>query len=693
MEAGLQSGAFSRPERRLAGPALVVLAVVLLLARARPLWSAYLDKLRAGHPAGVVAGAAIAALFLGVLLAMGLRFRPAAVGLGLAAFAAATLILSGNAAAGCAAILVVSATLSIGDLVVRALRRGSGGRDDLSSTFAAGFVAVGLAVLGLAEAGWLSAVSLAAVLAAGALALPRRLPDLARRCARAVRVPRGSAPPGLESAWLAFVLLVIAAAWMGALCPEVSWDGLAYHLPEARAIAQTGRILPARDLAPQSYLWRAHESFLSLGFFYGGERVARLLQLAVGLFAFGATVALARRIGGGGSGPLAALLLAAFPTAMLQLHAAYVDWPAAFLVTAAAAELAAGFEEEGRGGRLRVAGFLFGGAVAAKIFAFLAAPALLVLALRRREGRPRALAAFVLAGALALVPWMLWSVRHGGTVAAPFGSSVFDAAGRLQRGEFFTRSPASGAASPAAVPWSTRAVRFVRLPYDLVFHSSRFEANGDGYNGVLVLAAAAGLAGWSARRLAVFSAVALAALLPWSQLYLPSVRFLFPLFPLYAVFVAEGLERLTQASAGGWGRAAGVALLAAAAAFPVQAGSSGLEARVAFGRLSREAYLDEVLPAHPLWGRVRAADRVLFLGENDRFHSPAAEDWRDDFAPAAGWGADPDAWRRGLDELGITAILVREDRRPGAPASLEALGLPLVPVARRGPALLLRVRR
>jgi hypothetical protein len=208
-----------------------------------------------------------------------------------------------------------------------------------------------------------------------------------------------------------------------------------------------------------------------------------------------------------------------------------------------------------------------------------------------------------------------------------------------------------------------------------------------------VLAAAAGLAGWSTRRVAVFAAVALAALLPWSQLYLPSVRFLFPLFPLYAVFTAEGLERLTRSFSRGAGRVAGGALLAAAAAFPVQAGSSGLEARVAFGRLSREAYLDDRLPAHSLWRLVRRDDRILFLGENDRFHCPAAESWRDDFAPVSGWGADPAAWRRGIDALGITSILVREDRRPEAPARLESLGGGLVPLGRSGPAVLYRVGR
>jgi hypothetical protein len=688
MEAGLQSGAPSRPERRLLGPAFVVLAVVLVLARARPLWSTYLDKLRAGHAPAVVAAAAALAVALGVLLAIGLRRRPAAVVLGLATFAATTAVLSGNAAAAAVAALVLAATLSIGDLAVRALSGEKPGAGDLSSTFAAGFVTVGLVVLGLAEAGWLTAASLAAVLAAGAVALPRRLPGLARRCVGAVRLPRGSAPAGVESAWLAFVLLVLVAVWMGALCPDVSWDGLAYHLPEARAVAETGRILPERDLAPQSYLWRAHETYLSVAFFFGGERVARFLQLAVGLFAFGATLALARRVGGGGAGPLAALLVAAFPTAMLQLRATYADWPAAFLVAAAAAELAAA---RGGGGRLRLAAFLLGGAVATKVFAVLAAPALLVLAVRARP-RPRALGAALLCAAAALGPWLAWSIRYGGSVAAPFGSSVLDAAGRLGRGEYFTHSPASGVAA-AGTGRAERAARFVRLPYDLVFHSRRFEANGDGYNGVLVLAAAAGLAGWSARRLAVFSAVALSALLPWSQLYLPSVRYLFPLFPLYAVFAAEGLERLTGSFSGVAGRAAGGALLAAAAAFPVQAGSSGLEARVAFGRLSREAYLDDRLLSRPLWRQVRPDDRVLFLGENDRFHCPAAESWRDDYSPVAAWGADPAAWRRGVDALGITAILVREDRRPDAPARLEALGDRLVPLGRRGPAVLYRVGR
>jgi hypothetical protein len=225
-----------------------------------------------------------------------------------------------------------------------------------------------------------------------------------------------------------------------------------------------------------------------------------------------------------------------------------------------------------------------------------------------------------------------------------------------------------------------------------VFHSSRFEANGDGYDGVLALAMVVGLAGFRPRRLLAFAVVSLPVLWVWAQLAIPSVRFLFPLYPLYAVFVGEGLRRLTSGFAGGWGTAAGWSLLAAAAAFPVQFGSSGLEWLVAAGRVSRERFLEERLPSYRLSAALAPGDRVVLLGENDRFHCPASLAWRDDFRPVSDWGRDPAAWRRGLDVLGITAILFREDRRSAAPLLAELRGRIEV-VGRHGPAVLYRVRR
>jgi hypothetical protein len=685
MQAGLQ-GEAAGPARRF-GPGLVVVAVLLAVWRALPLALAYLGKLEAAHSTPALAGAAAALASLFGLLWLGLLRRPVVVAGGLALFAAATAALSGNALAIVAAFPLLAATLVAGDLVARGLRGVDAEAGDLASVFGAGIVAVGLGVLVLGEVGLLSRGTLAAALVLPAVLRRRRLGPLARLVAGGMRLPRGDAPRPIEAAWLAFAVLVLVAVWVGALGPDVSWDGLAYHLPEARDMAAAGRVEPLPDLAPQSLLWRNHDAYLSLGFFFGGERVARLLQLAVGLGAFGATLALARRVGAGGAGPLVVLGLAAFPTAMLQLHATYVDWPAAFLVAAAAGELAAG---RGEDGRVRLAGFLFGGAVATKVFALAAAPALAVLAWRARP-RARVLAVALPCGLAVLAPWLAWSARRAGSVVAPYAGSPAELVARVAQGHYFTTSPASGAAA-APAPLGDRVARFARLPYDLVFHSSRFESNGDGYNGIFALVALAGLAGWSSRRVALFAVAALPALVPWSMLYLPSVRFLFPLYPLYAVFVAEGLRRLTGRFAGRGGAAAGLALLAAAVAFPVQLGSSGLEWRLAGGGLSRDQYLAARLPAYPLWERMGSADRILFLGENDRFHCPARAAWRDDFLPVAAWGRDAQAWRRGLDVLGITHLVDREDRRNSA-GLVGQLRDRLELVTRNGPAVLYRVRR
>ena len=138
--------------------------------------------------------------------------------------------------------------------------------------------------------------------------------------------------------------------------------------------------------------------------------------------------------------------------------------------------------------------------------------------------------------------------------------------------------------------------------------------------------------------------------------------------PLYAVFCAEGLRRLTGRLAGAWGAAAGVALLGAAAAFPVQLGSSGVEWRVAAGRMSREQSLAARLPGYRLWPGVTARDRVLFVGENDRFHCPAELAWSADYLPVAAWGRDPAAWRAGLDALGVTLCTAPYGPAPGGAA-------------------------
>src|SRR4029077_12134073 len=100
-----------------------------------------------------------------------------------------------------------------------------------------------------------------------------------------------------------FAAAILLACWVAAQGTDTSWDALAYHLPEARDLAVTGRVGAAPELAPQSLLWHNHDAFLALGFLVGGEgggeRVVSILQFAIGLAVFGAALALPRRVGAG----------------------------------------------------------------------------------------------------------------------------------------------------------------------------------------------------------------------------------------------------------------------------------------------------------------------------------------------------------------------------------------------------------
>ena len=454
------------------GSALVVVAAVRLIARAAPLAWAYVVKLRGLHAASSLALAAAAGLAALVVLTLGVWRLPRATAAGLAALGLVVALLAGNAAALLFAAGILAGTLLLGDLVARLLlgREPRTAAWDLASVLASGIVAAGLLVLALAQAGLLTPRVLAVVAVALVAARARRVPWFAARArrmpwfaARAFRSPGGEARPRrlVEAAWLAFASAVLLACWVAAQAPDTSWDALVYHLPEARDIAVTGRVEAAPELAPQSLLWHNHDAFLALGFLAGGEggrgeRVVSILQFAIGLAVFGAALALARRLGVGRAAPLIVLALAAFPPAMLQLHWAYVDWPAALLVTAAAAQLAErNLRGERKGAARRVPPGRSGrheGLRALRAAGDGAARAARGRAARARRG--------VRVRGLPLAPWLLWSHRYAGSIVAPYADSPGELLRRAASGRFFTTSPASGAMRPAATSATRRCACF-----------------------------------------------------------------------------------------------------------------------------------------------------------------------------------------------------------------------------------------
>ncbi len=671
---------------------ILVLLTATVLWHARPLIAGYCAKLIELHGPRVTLLAAAGGALAFFLLSVSLWHWPQPTVLATLMAAVTLASTSGNLGALLIAAAILALTLVAGDAVARLVRGTEADHDEeLILTFAVGTVSIGLTVLLLGEARLLVRPALLSG-ALGLLVLRRSsLRTLGLRVCRAAKAVGELRPSNpTEAGWAAFAVVALMAVWVGVLSPEVSWDGLAYHLPEVRDIVLKGRIAPLAALAPQTLFWRNHESFLAAGFFFGGEPAARLLHFAVGLGGFAAGVALVRRLGEPGARPLMLLSLVAFPFACYQLRATYVDWPAAFLVAASAVAVAAG---GGDSRRVRLGVFLFSAAIVVKVTSVFAAPALLLLAWRRQDLALRRFPVLILVALAPLLPWLAWSQSRAGYFLAPYATSGSSLISRLTGGYFFM-SPAameheSGPSAPQAEDRSLRA--FTYLPYSLTYHTSRFEGFRDGYGGVLALLILPGALGWGLRRAVWFSAAALGALVPWYLMHDPSYRYLLPLYPLYAAFVAGGLWRLTKGFEGHAGRVAAVCLLAAALAFPVQLGSSGIEWRVATGFLSPREALAAQLPSYPLWHSVGPKDRVVFLGEFDRYHCGCERAYRIEYDPVSRWGLDPALWKAGLAELSVDYVAYRD--RENYRQLVDGLSGSLQLIAENRDARLYRVKR
>ncbi len=668
---------------------LLVLLAVAILWRAEPLIEGYFGKLVTLHGLRATLLAAVAGASGFALLTVSLRLWPRLTLLAALATAAALALISGNLGSLLAASAILAAVFVCGDATARLVRGREAGEEELVLTFAAGVLSVGLLVFLLGEIRLLGRPALL-LCAVGLFVLRREhLRVLARRIGRAVAALAELRPTSLIAAgWIAFTFLVLAAIWVGVLSPEVGWDALAYHLPEVRDLVLRGRVEPLPALAPQTLFWRHHESFLAAGFYFGGEAVVRFLHFAVGIGAFAAVPALVSKLRVPAASSLALLSLSAFPFACYQLRSTYVDWPAAFLVAAAAVAFASAEAEPPRNGRLGAV--LFAGAIATKVFALFAAPALALLAWRRHALTLRSLPLIVLLAATPLLPWLAWSESRAGFFLAPYASSFSLLTSRLTGGYFFVSpAPLTDEGTPQTASRSLRD--FALLPYSLTYHTNRFERFRDGYGGVFALLILPGVLGWGPRRFAAFVAAALAVLLPWYLLHEPAYRYLLPVYPLYVAFAAGGLWRLTGGFEGLAGRAAAACLLAAAFALPVQLGSSGIEWKVAAGLLSREEALEIQLPSYPLWRAIRPTDRVLFLGEFDLYHCRCERAYRFGYHPVSDWELDPARWRKGLADLGIDYIAYRE--QSGLAPLLEGLRSDLQLTGENRDARLYRVKR
>ena len=664
------------------------LAVVLVLGRARPLWAAYLDKLRAGHaPAssrprppwpsrsGPARGRSAPTARRGRARSRGVRrrdggsLRQRRSGGRRRARPRRDALDRRSRGAGAA-----RREARRGRSLVELRRRLRDGRPRGARARRGGMADGPLARRG----------------SRGGSA---RTPAAAPRSRAPLRPCRASSegerPGRLESAWLAFVLLVLVAVWMAALCPDVSWDGLAYHLPEARRGRRDGTHPPrARPRAAVVSLARPRDvpggRLLLRGRTRGAIPPARRRPLRVRRDAR-ARAARRRRRGRPSRGP---------PPRRLS------DGDAA-----AASDLRrlAGGLPRGGGGRGARGGARRGRAPSPRRLPPRRRGRDEGLRRARRSGAPRpgCPRASPPAGARRGPPLRLGRARpvarleHSprrvgrGAVRlvrsrrrrAPGARRVLHAlAGLRRRGGGDRTGRAGGAVRPAALrprlPLAPLRGQRRRL-------QRRARARGGGGARGMERAAPRGLLG----RGALGAPALVAALPPVGAVPLPALPALRGV-RRGGPRAAHGLLRGRGGPRGGRRASRRRRGVPGAGRLERARGARRVRTPLAGGVPRRPP----ALPARS-GGRCGRTTASCSSARTTASTVPAAESWRDDIRPVAAWGADPAAWRRGSMRLGITAILVREDRRPDARARLEALGDRLVPLGRRGPAVLYRVGR
>ena len=328
------------------------------------------------------------------------------------------------------------------------------------------------------------------------------------------RRPRNSAPRIPAAGWVVFAAY---GAWylVNALAPEITPDGITYHLGLAREYVHLGGF-PDRiafyDLIPQGM-----EMLYTVAYAFGRHPAAKLVELAFFLAGVPLIFRLGERLG---LDSVNSLVTAAFyfcaPVIGLTGSSSYNDAAGVFFLLAALYLLL--------DSRYFEAGMCAGFCYAIKMPGLLIAACAVAWLLIRRRVKPAAILAS--GAALGIVPWMLRAFTATGNPFAPLAARVFP-------NPYFHIATELGLAADLR---SLDGVRWTQVPWELAF--------GDrlaGTYGPLLLGLPLGLLALKRRegRLLWLGAVILAA--PW--ITNSGARFLMQSAVLAAFALAMSLPR------------------------------------------------------------------------------------------------------------------------------------------------------
>lgn len=426
-------------------------------------------------------------------------------------------------------------------------------------------------------------------------------------------------------------LLALAPLFVLALYPPTAFDETMYHLPFARAFAQSGG-LPAMPALRFPVFPALGELLFAETLLLAGDVATHFVALVAVLATAGLLVAWGRRAFSPQAGWIAAALWLGNPIVAHLAGTDYVDPLLALFVTGALFS-AWNYRQSGERYWLLLAAAFAGSAAGVKYLGlFFAAAVFVDLALARRKPLLFVFLAFVV-----LAPTYIRIAAHSGNPIFPylpgiFGSTPWDP---------IALKPMADVIAPETL------VRFVRLPWDVVFHRSSLGQHP--LFSPFYLLGLPLLFHSRVRRLAAIPLV-------WAAVFLflpPDSRYLVPILPPLSLALA-GSIRIEKRS-----------LLAAICALAFLPGWLYAGYRVVkqgpppSTAAERDLYLAHKLPLYPA---VRHLDRIskvayAFNVENMKyFHGGALYgDW-----------IGPVSYRRLLPLVEKPALLHRELRKLGA---------------------------
>lgn len=263
----------------------------------------------------------------------------------------------------------------------------------------------------------------------------------------------------ISGRWIALGLLALAPLFVLAIYPPTGFDEIMYHLPFARAFAQSGS-LPATPALRFPVFPALAELLAAEALLLAGDVATHLVTLVAVLATAGLLVAWGRRAFSPRAGWIAAALYLGNPIAVHLAGTSYVDPILALFVTGALFS-AWIHRDSGERGWLFLAAVFAGSAAGVKYLGLFFAAAIfadLVLGLRKLS----APLLFALVSFVVLAPTHARIAAHTGNPIFPFLPGIFG----------------STAWDPIALKpmkdlvASETVIRFVRLPWDVIFHRS-----------------------------------------------------------------------------------------------------------------------------------------------------------------------------------------------------------------------------